>query len=167
MKYKGGSMEKKIAEAIKEAMDQRGENCRIHENYSGRGMHGQTTTAIAVGYMAGVLEAVIEHADILVASEIDRVDTIHMDQLGRDIILYQVNIMKKKIIVELFDNEYFIKLPYKKNTGDLQCNKLTNAMRYLGIVIDNEEDEFIIKSSTEIENKCYGKGIRIEFISTK
>ena len=87
-------MRQELAEIIVEACKIQGIEADIHEDYSGRGMFGDTTTGVVSGGVAKVLSAVISNADMLVDhtygdpeplfSDLD----IQTDSMGLGIIIY-------------------------------------------------------------------------------
>lgn len=87
-------MDKRLAAALIDAInndDQFDEEpARLSEDYSGRGMYGQTTTGVSTDVnMSSVLTSVLNHADVFAALMADGVDTaIRTDDLGRGIIIY-------------------------------------------------------------------------------
>lgn len=91
-------MQKVIAEAIVEAMEEQGHEASVREGYSGRGMFGKETTGIvadSVGtVMRAILSDVLEESSIIrqVAEENDisplDIDGISIDSMGLDTIIY-------------------------------------------------------------------------------
>jgi len=53
-------MTKEMAEFLKEASENAGNECDIREDYSGRGMYGQTTHGVVVDSAAQLLADVIQ-----------------------------------------------------------------------------------------------------------
>jgi hypothetical protein len=65
-------MTKEMAEFLKGVCDENGAECTIYEDYSGRGMYGETTTGIVVSSVLDVLSAVLEYmADNIEVGEQD------------------------------------------------------------------------------------------------
>ena len=88
-------MDQKIAEAIVEACETEGVEASLRDDYSGRGMYGKTTHAVAVnGSLASVLMAVINQADQFVYQEEDFAEAkffmrgLNQDSLGLGVIIY-------------------------------------------------------------------------------
>jgi hypothetical protein len=85
-------MTEKQAEFIREACECAGLECAVHNDYSGRGMFGKTTHAASVPNLLGLLGAVVDllklcgdRADL---DEAPRLNGLHWDELGRDVIVY-------------------------------------------------------------------------------
>lgn len=92
-------MKQKLAEFIVEAGSQQGIECRLYEDYSGRGMYGDKTTGVVVGNVADLLEAVIIHTaecaqdndkefDDFIFEIEDSSGRLHTDSLAYEVIIY-------------------------------------------------------------------------------
>jgi hypothetical protein len=55
-------MNSNLAQFLKNVTDEIGnQECRLHQGYSGRGMCGQTTTAVSVGSMTLLLADLVQY----------------------------------------------------------------------------------------------------------
>ena len=54
-------MTKEMAEFLKSASEHAGNECDVHEEYSGRGMYGKTTHGVVVDSMSQLLSDVIDY----------------------------------------------------------------------------------------------------------
>ena len=91
-------MQKVIAEAIVEAMEEQGYEASVREGYSGRGMFGKETTGIVTDSVGTVIQAIL--SDLLEESSIIRqvaeendispfdIDHISIDSMGLNTIIY-------------------------------------------------------------------------------
>lgn len=82
-------MKKELAEAICNAC-----NCEIYEDYSGRGMYGDTTTGIVVkseiSLITDILRNLRDISEQLDEANIKSIDirNLCIDSLGHDVIIY-------------------------------------------------------------------------------
>jgi hypothetical protein len=85
-------MTKEQAQFIVDAILETGEEANVYENYSGRGMYGDTTTGVVTDLSAGqILAAVVNQIKYseLDPSEIVELDeNVSQDSMGRGIIIY-------------------------------------------------------------------------------
>jgi len=85
-------MDKELAETIVEAIENdNGNEARIYENYSGRGMYGSKTTGVVAKSMSSIMSAIINNAHILINDDNEpkyNVGDFRSDNLGYDIIVY-------------------------------------------------------------------------------
>lgn len=70
------------------------EQCRLYEDYSGRGMYGETTAGITGTSMENLVKCVItaiqeqDDAFIELIQQLDTIRNLRTDSLGRSIIIY-------------------------------------------------------------------------------
>lgn len=86
-------MQKKIAKLIVEACQAEGMEVSLHENYSGRGMHGSATSGISLGRWeseTGVQDACHRNRGIFDEEDIEvpRIENFRRDSLGLGLIIY-------------------------------------------------------------------------------
>lgn len=85
-------MELILAETLKNAMLDMGEECRIYDNYSGRGMRGKSTTGIVVDNITDLITAILVNAYYFVNSEgesiFEDINYLKIDNLGMKTIIY-------------------------------------------------------------------------------
>ena len=83
-------MKQLLAETIKFAMNNADRPSELHENYSGRGMYGKTTTGLVVNSVGEVLQTIIECAMLSEDDEpiFEIMDKINIDSFGLDTIIY-------------------------------------------------------------------------------
>ena len=84
-------MERKLAEAIIEAMDNSWDEAELYEEYSGRGMYGKTTCGVVAEGIGSVLAMVISNADLFVDDDGEPkfdAGSFRTDSMGRQIIIY-------------------------------------------------------------------------------
>ena len=89
-------MERKLAEVLKNMMENAGEEAEVYEDYSGRNMMGKTTTGLVIDHVALLLTVIITNAQDLVHDDLEwgptatfeDTDQIKTDNIGRQIIIY-------------------------------------------------------------------------------
>ena len=75
-------MELKTAEFLKDQIENIGESCEIHEDYSGRGMFGNTTTGIVVENVSHVMRALAEFAKSNSGLELTEEEFVALDDIA-------------------------------------------------------------------------------------
>lgn len=93
-------MNRELAEALVQALEDEGIDAELREDYSGRGMYGKTTAGVVFdGDIGGVLQAVINNATCFIQEEDEPVDffdlcerfsvgNLRTDGMGLQTILY-------------------------------------------------------------------------------
>lgn len=87
-------MSKEQAEFLKNAIENGGEECRLHEVYSGRGMYGKTTYAISFDFGVWYMMALVVEqcrAEVTLAEDWDNVPEFggfRQDSLGCGTVIY-------------------------------------------------------------------------------
>ena len=86
-------MNKDLALTIVDAINSNGGDANIYEDYSGRGMYGETTTGVVVE-SGDIIASIINYADLFVDQEEDlgnplyNIRSIRADSLGLAAIYY-------------------------------------------------------------------------------
>jgi hypothetical protein len=89
-------MDKKLAETLKNMMENNGEEAEIYEDYSGRAMYGKTTTGLVIDHAALLLTVIIADAADLTnddpewgpVSMFENTKQLKMDNMGTQTIIY-------------------------------------------------------------------------------
>ena len=89
-------MDKHIAEGIEEGAQDFGKEVEVREDYSGRGMYGETTTALIASDISDVIVGMIQYAVYMKEEENDdaidllceTVEYLRTDQMGLGIVVY-------------------------------------------------------------------------------
>ena len=89
-------MKETYAKAIVEAANDECVNASVYENYSGRGMYGETTTGVTLED-DGILPVLTARVALRLSSQnhnldvdefIEEIRSLRSDNLGRDVIIY-------------------------------------------------------------------------------
>ena len=84
-------MRKDLAEKLIEILDEVGEEGKLSEDYSGRGMYGKTTCGVTTNLSpAELINVIIQCADLLVENDqsLFPYPNIHSDSMGLSFIYY-------------------------------------------------------------------------------
>jgi len=89
-------MDKHIAEGIEEGAQDFGKEVEVREDYSGRGMYGDTTTALIASDISDVIVGMIQFAVNMKEAEDDETidlicktaEHLRTDQMGLGIVVY-------------------------------------------------------------------------------
>lgn len=81
-------MDRELAEAIVEAIENNGGEAELREDYSGRGMYGKTTTGVV--FDGDLVSAIINNADLFVEDDDPKFETRSLceDSMGLSRIIY-------------------------------------------------------------------------------
>lgn len=84
-------MDAQIAKVLVDAMENAGEEVKMYEDYSGRGMFGRTTVGIVVKREMDVIRALYEYMRTLpdhILMDFPEMPRLSVDNMGMDIIIY-------------------------------------------------------------------------------